>query len=68
MEIQDTLVQFISENGDCCKPLFYERTLTDHLEMMRKPATWGTQVELQASTNFYKTYLPTHQKRAERQV
>ena len=46
MEIQSTLVQFISKNGNRYKPLLFEGILTDHLEMMGNQGVWGTQVHV----------------------
>ena len=68
MEIRSTLVEFIFKNGDHYKPLLFEGTLTDHLEMMRKPGAWGTQVELQAAADYYKMsiYLLTKREQQDR--
>ena len=57
-----------SKNGDHYKPLLFEGTLTDHLEMMRKPGVWGTQVELQAAADYYKMsiYLLTKREQQDR--
>lgn len=47
------LVEFIQTKSDHYTPLLFEVTLSDHLESMRKPFVWGTQVELQASADCY---------------
>ena len=65
MEVRRTLVDFISENGGDYEPLVFQGTLTDHLKRMRNPSTWGTQVELQAAADYYKTCIYLLTKRGQ---
>ena len=41
LEIRKILVQFIERNGDNYKHLLFGRTLSEHLESMKKPFVWG---------------------------
>ena len=68
LEIRKILVQFIERNGDNYKHLLFGRTLSEHLESMKKPFVWGTQLELQAAADYYKMciYLLTKREQEER--
>ena len=50
------------------KHFLLERTLSEHLESMKKPFVWGTQVELQAAADYYEMciYLFTKKEQQER--
>ena len=68
LEIRKILVEFIRAHSDRYKPLLLGRTLSEHLESMKKPFVWGTQVELQAAADYYDMciYLLTKREQQER--
>ena len=63
-----TLVDFIRTHSDRYKHFLMEHTLSEHLESMKKPFVWGTQVELQAAADYYEMciYLFTKKEQQER--
>ena len=68
LEIRKILVGFIRAHSDRYKPLLLGRTLSEHLESMKKLFVWGTQVELQAAADYYDMciYLLTKREQQER--
>ena len=68
LEIRKILVQFIERNGNNYKHLLFGRTLSEHLESMKKPFVWGTQLKLQAAADYYEMciYLLTKRQQQER--
>ena len=67
LEIRKILVQFIERNGNNYKHLLFRRTLSEHLECMKKPFVWGTQLEVQAAAHYYVS-LFSHQKTSAREL
>jgi len=57
LEIRKALVEFIRTYSDRYKPLLLEHTLSEHLESMKKPFVWGTQLELQAAADYPSTMI-----------
>ena len=62
-------MQFVERNGNNYKHLLFGQTLSEHLECMKKPFVWGTQLEIQAAADYDgDVYLSSHQETAAREV
>ena len=63
-------MQLIERNGDNYKHLLFGRTLSEHLESMKKLFVCGTQLELQAAADHYKMciYLLTKREQSRFQT
>ena len=57
MNVQKELCTYITANQADYSSLLFKDFIAHHLKQMAKPGTWGTQVELQAATDYYCTNL-----------
>lgn len=56
--VRNDIVNYITKNSTKFTPLVIEEnTIEEHIEKMKVPGEWATQVELQAATEVYSTSL-----------